>query len=153
MINQGGSSILSPTPQVLWLWLFARLFDIPVGLRASSSGQFLRRSVLQEESYTVPALLFTSKHHLSTRLSLSSPPSPKRSTSSPARLPRWRNLLRGSWSVSTPLSSDLQHGLSPSVSLLPGSSSSFVLSRYHINPSNWFVIIFTKNYNLNADSL
>jgi len=29
-----------------------RLFDIPVGLRASSSGQFLRRSVLQEESYT-----------------------------------------------------------------------------------------------------
>jgi len=28
-----------------------RLFDIPVGLRASSSGQFLRRSVLQEESY------------------------------------------------------------------------------------------------------
>ena len=53
------------SPQALWLWLFDRLFDIPVGLRASSSGQFLRRSVLQEESYTVPALLlFTSKHHL-----------------------------------------------------------------------------------------
>ena len=75
-----------------------------------------------------------------TRLSLSSPPSPNGSTSSQARWPRWRNLLRESWSVSSPLSSDLQHGLSLYVSLLPGSSSSFVLSRYHINPSPWFVI-------------
>ena len=37
--------------------LLFRLFDIPVGLRASSSGQFLRRSVLQEESYTVATII------------------------------------------------------------------------------------------------
>ena len=65
--------------------------------------------------------------------------------------PTGRNLLRGTWSVSSPLSLDLQRGLSPFVSLLPGSSSSFVLSRYHINPSPWFVIIFTKIYKLNNE--
>ena len=37
--------------------LLFRLFDIPVGLRSSSSGQFLRRSVLQAESYTVTTII------------------------------------------------------------------------------------------------
>jgi len=45
-------SFCDPEPGAAEKVAKGRLFDIPVGLRASSSGQFLRRSVLQEESYT-----------------------------------------------------------------------------------------------------